>query len=176
MSRADRCARDIIDRLQPDYPVDVDSVAQTLGVAIQRQELEEEVSGILVVKGEHAIIAVNGNHHPHRQRFTIAHELGHFLLHNSESSIFIDATTVFFRDRRSSEGTKWQEIEANAFAAELLVPAAALAETVREQVGEHLLDELDDAVIHRLASQFGVSVQALTIRLVRLGFISESLR
>jgi len=172
VSRAERCARDIIGRLKLEYPVAVDAVAQTYNVTIQRQVLEEEVSGILVIKGERAVIAVNGNHHPNRQRFTIAHELGHYLLHREASSVFIDATTVFFRDQRSSEGTKWQEVEANSFAAELLMPTIALTEVLRDQVGEHLLDELDDAVIRRLAAHFGVSIQALTVRLVRLGFIA----
>lgn len=171
-SRAERRAREIIDRIKPDYPVDVDAIAQAYAVAVQRQDLEDEVSGILVIKGERIVIAVNAEHHPHRQRFTIAHELGHYLLHRETSSVFIDVTTVFFRDQRSSEGTEWQEIEANAFAAELLMPVAALTATLREHVGNHLLDELDDAIIHRLAAQFGVSIQALTVRLVRLGLIT----
>jgi len=147
-------------------------IAQAFGVTVQRQDLEEEVSGILVVKGERVVIAINGDHHPHRQRFTIAHELGHYLLHREASSVFIDVTTVFFRDQRSSEGTEWQEIEANAFAAELLMPMAALTETLREQVGNHLLNELDDVIIRRLAAQFSVSIQAITVRLARLGLIT----
>ena len=58
-----------------------------------------------------------------------------------------------------------QEIAANAFAAELLMPEDA----VREYVGDRLVDVYDDATIRRLAARFGMSVQAITIRLIRLG-------
>ena len=75
---------------------------------------------------------------------------------------------MFFRDEISSTGTKEQEVEANAFAAELLIPAASL----RERVEQQAVDPYDDATVHRLARTFGVSAQALTIKLVRLGLIS----
>lgn len=148
-------------------PVDVEAVARAYDLAIYRQDLEEEVSGLLVVKDGRASIGVNSAHHPHRQRFTIAHELGHYFLHRDVARVFIDASTVFFRDERSAEGTRRQEIDANAFAAALLMPEAAL----REHVGDLLLDELDDLAIRHLAARFEVSVQAMTIRLVRLGLI-----
>jgi len=169
--RAEGRAREIIGQIKPAYPIDVDALAQACAVAVERQDLEEEVSGILVVKDKRGVIAVNSAHHPHRQRFTIAHELGHYLLHREASSVFIDAATIFFRDKHSAEGTRWQEIEANAFAAELLMPAVAITAVVREHVGDHLLDEFDDGVIRRLAAHFGVSIQALTVRLVRLGLM-----
>jgi Zn-dependent peptidase ImmA (M78 family) len=123
---------------------------------------------MLVVKGEHAIIGVNEAHHLNRQRFTLAHELGHFLLHHSASSVFIDASPVFFRDETSSDGSKLQEIEANTFAAELLMPE----ELLRKFINNQPLDAFDERAVRRLAAQFGVSAQALTIRLTRLGLIN----
>ncbi len=61
-----------------------------------------------------------------RQRFTIAHELGHFFLHRASSTVFVDAAPIFFRDESSSNGSQREEIEANAFAAELLMPEDAI--------------------------------------------------
>jgi len=55
--------------------------------------------------------------------FTIAHEIGHFILHHGESDLFIDTTYVAFRDSESTKGENRAEIQANQFAAALLMPA-----------------------------------------------------
>jgi len=159
-------ARQLLDRFGYDLPVDVEAMAIALNVTIRAQPLEEAVSGMLVMKDGRAIIGVNQNHHPNRQRFSIAHELGHFLLHGKSSHVFVDA--VYFRDAESSEGSKRQEIEANAFAAELLMPERV----IREQFRSQLMDDVDDVAIRRLAGRFGVSQQALTIHLTTLGLIA----
>ena len=67
-------------------PVDVDSVAQSYGIEIRKDDVSDKLSGFLVrsTKGGNPIIGVNCKHHPNRQRFTIAHELGHYLLHEGE--------------------------------------------------------------------------------------------
>lgn len=132
-----------------------------------KQEMEESVSGMLVIKDGHAIIGINNSHHPNRQRFTIAHELGHFVLHSDESKVFIDNTPVFFRDEQASQGVSQTEIDANNFAAELLMPE----DFIKEQLKKHPIDAFDDFAIRRLAAQMHVSVQALTIRLAKLNLV-----
>lgn len=58
-----------------------------------------------------------------RQRFTIAHELGHFELHKQDSGLFVDKEfKMLFRDQNSSSGEIRKEQEANAFAAAILMP------------------------------------------------------
>ena len=165
LGRAISEARELLHRVGADVPVDVETLAKALGVSVVQQDLEDSVSGILVIKNRHGIIGVNQNHHPNRRRFTIGHELGHYVLHRENTKVFVDASPVFFRDAASSDGTQSQEIAANNFAAELLMPEDA----VREYVGNQLVDVYDDATIRRLAARFGVSVQAITIRLIRLG-------
>lgn len=150
-------------------PVDVEAIAVHYGIAVRRQPLEENVSGVLVINGEIAVICVNESHHPNRQRFTIAHELGHYLLHRERTRVFVDAHPVFYRDETSSDGNRGEEIEANAFAAELLMPEAVLM----AQVGDQPLNAFDDVSVRHLATQFGVSPQALIIRLTRLNLITE---
>ena len=161
-------ARQLLERFGEHLPIDVEAIVKALGIAIRAQELEDSVSGILVRKDGRTTIGVNENHHPNRQRFTLAHELGHFLLHSNISSVFIDASIIFFRDGASSDGSKAQEIEANAFAAELLMPEKQLREIINNQP----LDAFDEGAVRRLAAQFGVSAQALTIRLTKLGLIN----
>lgn len=161
-------ARQVLKRFGVNLPIDVEALIKEYGIAIRSQELEEAVSGILVIKEGRATIGVNENHHPNRQRFTLAHELGHFILHKSASSVFVDASTIFFRDGTSSDGSKIQEIEANAFAAELLMPE----KQIREAINSQPLDAFDEGAVRRLAAQFEVSAQALTIRLTKLGLIN----
>ena len=68
------------------------------------------------------MIGVNEDHHSNRQRFSIAHEIAHFVLHHGDT--YIDkGYRVHFRDLESGSGTKREEMEANAFAAALLMPA-----------------------------------------------------
>jgi Zn-dependent peptidase ImmA (M78 family) len=150
-------------------PVDVERIAEAHAVSVVKQDLEDSVSGVLVIKDDTGIIGVNSNHHPNRQRFTVAHELGHFLLHPDAGRVFVDRSPVFFRDGMSSEGTSQQEIEANAFAAALLMPEAEL----KRLLDDHPVDAFDEMSVRRLAARLGVSAQALTIRLTRLGLVSE---
>jgi Zn-dependent peptidase ImmA (M78 family) len=167
-SEVERKARDLIARTGLVIPFDVEAAAESLNLSVVQQDFESSVSAMLVVKDGHGVIGVNTNHHPNRRRFSVAHEIGHYLLHRDSASVFVDAAPVFFRDDTSSAGTAQQEVEANAFAAELLMPAA----TLRERLEQQSVDPYDDAAVHRLARAFGVSTQALTIKLVRLGLIS----
>ena len=146
-------------------PVDVRKVAASLGIRVERTDLGEDCSGVLVRDGDRAVIGVNRDHHRNRQRFTAAHEFGHFLLH--EGDTYVDSGfRVNFRDLESGSGTKRQEVEANAFAAALLMPEAWVKAAFRERSFE--LDG-DDDDLGTLAKQFGVSAQAMAIRLATLG-------
>ena len=64
-------------------PVDIRHIAKSLGIRIVFSPLDSELSGMVYVKGRTPIIGINSLHHPNRQRFTIAHECGHFVLHKS---------------------------------------------------------------------------------------------
>ncbi|MEO8608829.1 MAG: ImmA/IrrE family metallo-endopeptidase [Chloroflexota bacterium] len=149
-------------------PVDVVSLVQQMGLNVAAQELEDKVSGFLIIKNGQAAIGVNQNHHPNRQRFTVAHELGHYVLHRTLSNIFVDSTLTFYRDTNSTDGKTLQEIQANAFAAELLMPETI----IRDYLRTYEIDLYDARDVANLASKFGVSEQALTIRLVNLNLIS----
>jgi Zn-dependent peptidase ImmA (M78 family) len=146
-------------------PVAVDEVAASLGVAVRKQPLEENVSAVLVLKpGGTPVIGVNAHHHANRQRFSIAHELGHFVLHGETSELFVDEFMVRFRDAKSSLAIDPKEIEANTFAASLLMPEHML----RADLTKREFSALDEAAVRSLALRYGVSEQALTFRLVNL--------
>lgn len=158
-------------------PIPVESVANRRGIRVESVALGEDVSGLLVLHGDNATIGYNEDHAPVRQRFTIAHELGHRFLHAEEaheSGLFIDKTprAEFRRDNMSSMGTRSQEVEANRFAAALLMPELLLKSAAAEFGGA--IDEGDDDVLQELASRFEVSVQAMSLRLATLNLLDTN--
>jgi Zn-dependent peptidase ImmA (M78 family) len=153
--------------------VPVDRVARSLGIDITEVPGQDELSGFLLrnTTTKETVIGVNESHHANRQRFTIAHEIGHFLLHEGEP-VHVDKTQSYRianRSTRSSAGEDPTEIEANAFAAELLMPAVFLRKDLDEPGNN--VDLSDDAVLEALAARYKVSVTAMTFRLANLGYL-----
>lgn len=154
-------------------PVPVEQLAKALGVQVHYQPAEESLSGFIL--RDHAkrqtVIGVNSTHHVNRKRFTVAHELGHFLLHDLDH-VHVDRADCGFlvrhRNAASSSGDDDHEKEANLFAAELLMPVSFLQEDV-ESLGD--IDLLDDGVLVELGEKYRVSTQALTFRLANLGYV-----
>ncbi len=145
--------------------IDVNRIARLEGVAVESADLGSEISGLLVRQGDRAIIGVNARHAATRQRFTVAHELGHYILHKHGRELFVDEKYVaHFRDENSSAGFDPQEIEANQFAAELLMPM----EHVREYFIQNPFDINEEQSLNDLARAFGVSSIAMAIRLSNL--------
>jgi Zn-dependent peptidase ImmA (M78 family) len=155
-------------------PVDVEGIAKHYGIKIKLERVDNDLSGFLYRDDSgHAIIGANRNHHENRRRFTIAHELGHFLLHEAER-VHLDSRisgySLQLRSPESATGENINEREANLFAAEILMPAKFLKKDLRAST----LDLLDDEKLFKeLANKYKVSVQALTIRLNNLGYISH---
>jgi Zn-dependent peptidase ImmA (M78 family) len=158
-------AKKVADRIFETYgrgelPVDVDGIAKALKIHVFKERAPADLSGALVVKNGKALALVNSTHPPARQRFSLAHEIGHYLMHHTEGD-------VLKRDERSARGTDPEEIQANAFAAALLMPESE----VRKRAEGFDLTPLDEERIDVLASDFGVSTQAMTIRLQDLGLL-----
>jgi Zn-dependent peptidase ImmA (M78 family) len=132
---------------------------------------EDSVSGTLVIKGDKKTIGVDTSHVPIRKRFTIAHELGHFFLgHGKKDGIMLDTFTLY-RNNISKEGTQKQEIEANAFAAALLMPKTEVSKMLEKYYAQY--GETNVAkIIEVMASYFDVSQISMAIRLNRLGLIN----
>ena len=138
-------------------PLDIEWVAEKLfGLNVVKRDLGE-ASGFLNVLDDQWCIFVNKFENERRQRFTIAHELGHFVLHKDKSITSKDI--IFFRD----ENTNIEEQEANNFASELLMPERKIREYIKEGYN----------TISLLADKFCLSTPAVRYRLYKLGLISE---
>lgn len=149
-------------------PVDVAKLAEQLGVVVHFEPADDELSGFLLrnVDRYKALIGVNKGHSYTRQRFTIAHELGHLLLHEGEPLHVDRGIKVNLRDGASSQGTIIEEKEANLFAAELLMPAHFIRKYLQEKLSLEI-----EGDIEWLAKKYQVSTQAMTFRLSYLKYL-----
>lgn len=141
-------------------PVDVIALAKRCGARVIGWDTFDSLSGLLVRLEDAPLIAFNSNHPPGRQRFTVAHELGHLLLGH------LDRVHLDFSAREGAEGRPGfnasNEKQANAFAAALLMPE----EWVRKWVGGEELPSL-------ASRTFEVSELALGFRLMSFGIAFE---
>jgi len=155
-------------------PINLNKIAKSLNIEILSKPSEDDLSGFLFrdfVTNQN-IIGVNQNHHPNRRRFTIAHEIGHFLLHNYEGFHFDsnnESYLIKLRKKNSDVTNREEEREADIFAAELLMPTDFVIQDVSKLENPDLL--FDDN-IPNLARKYKVSVRALTIRLENLNYIA----
>ena len=149
--------RAIIDKFLSEYPVKLGALAKRLGIKVLLSTLPRGISGKIGHENGDFVIRVNRHEAKHRQRFTLAHELAHYLLH---------------RDRILAEGG-WSEnvllrsgqpanveYEANRLASDLIIPSAQLAKAITEYSGP-----ITPEVIEDLAHRFGVSTAAMEIKL-----------
>jgi Zn-dependent peptidase ImmA (M78 family) len=147
--------RDILSKLNiSEPPVPIEKVAELFAIKVfPYQGFPDNISGTITKQKNSVIIGVNSNHAVVRQRFTIAHELGHFLLGHELGEKIID--DVF--DRPTDK-----EKEANEFAAELLMPTDFLKQDINKKLK-----------IPELARRYMASEQAISIRLLKTGLINK---
>lgn len=153
-------------------PVDVHHIARELGLSVIEANLGDDVSGMLVTNLGTSFVCVHEKHPRVRKRFTIAHEIGHHVLgHQSQRGDHVHVDRGNFisqRGPRASTGLDPKEIEANQFAAALLMPATLVRKEVALLVDKHALLDSD---VGSLAELFDVSEQAMTIRLTTMGIL-----
>lgn len=138
------------------FPVDPVYIANALGINVLQAHLDEEVAGMIVKKPfEDAEIYLNSAQAESRKRFTCAHEIGHFIQRSNAGELEFEFAD--FRDNRSSTGSDAEEVYANQFAAELLMPARYVRR----------MHENGDGVT-QLAYRFGVSTDAMQNRMKTL--------
>jgi Zn-dependent peptidase ImmA (M78 family) len=169
---AERNAHELLTELGiTTIPISVEAVAAGVGARIIEQTMDAEISGLAYRQADTARIGVNASHHERRRRFTIAHEIGHLRLHPGRPLTVDSSIRVNFRDTVSSQATDNEEIEANAFAAALLMPASVLQKRVAElgDAGRRSRENL----IRSLAADFDVSTEAMGYRLMNLGIITS---
>jgi Zn-dependent peptidase ImmA (M78 family) len=137
-------------------PVDPKALAEKLKAKVVGDNLNE-VSGQFTLSPSGPIIRYNAMEPLVRQRFSIAHELGHYVLAHGDA--FRDTARNF-----TSGQFDRKEVDANRFAAEILMPEEAVNQLIRS-------DGISD--LSKLAREFHVSEAAMKYRLKNLGWITE---
>jgi Zn-dependent peptidase ImmA (M78 family) len=151
-------AEKILERAKiTEVPVDVSDISKKLDIVIKYAP-STEFSGLLYRKDGKAFMAINNKDPEVRQRFTIAHELGHFFLHPQKN------TFIEFRDNGSNTPRSFKEIQANQFAAALLMPRKNLLKDIisYQETG------ITDKAIQALAERYQVSEESMNYRLRNL--------
>ncbi|WP_255785662.1 ImmA/IrrE family metallo-endopeptidase [Mycobacteroides abscessus] len=137
-------------------PIDPVVIARGLGINVYHAPMPASVSGYLIKKlTSGPDIFLNENHSPVRQRFTCAHELGHYRK-MFESDALPPDQYFFKRDNLASCGIDDDEIYANQFAAELLMPRDAVTDLMAQGLERfevaRRLHVSPDALGHRLTN------------------------
>lgn len=158
LERASAAEQEIIERHWHDLPVPIGSLAKALGLEVKLTLLAPDISGeIRPSATAPAGYRININRHEtkERQRFTIAHEIGHFLLHRDKIGDGV-SDSVMYRSLLSNT----TEAEANRAAAELLMPRHLLSRLLEPYGGV-----ASEAAASAIAERLGVSLPAMRIRL-----------
>lgn len=168
IKRARIKARELISEFNiSEPPTPIENITQDLNLIIKYSLLDDEISGMIYTKNGRAIIGINSSHHPNRQRFTLAHECGHYILHNDILMGFVHVDKKYpalLRSSQSAQGINPIEIEANQFAAELLVPEKILI----NELPSSSFDLENDDLVASIAKRFKVSTQMMSYRLANL--------
>lgn len=142
-------------------PVDPIKLAESLDVEVYETNFKDEnLSGVISKNNEKVVILTADDECYNRTRFTVAHELGHLTLHMNENEVFEEY-------QRGNKRSK-EEVEANSFAAALLMPIEYVNKYF-EGLEESELSDYDKVGI--LCNIFKVSDSSMMYRLINLGLI-----
>ena len=147
-------ARDLLGQLgNPKLPICMEDVCHELGIYLRFADLDS-INGYFMFEYDTSLIVVNDSMSTVRQRFSVAHELGHLTMYHAPAG-FVGGFLL------QGQHEKWQEVHANRFASEFLMPKMRLSK---------LNCELTPAIISQICQ---VSKEAARIRLEQLGWTKK---
>lgn len=161
--RLARAAREYCEAVKPEVgPDDLPKyVEHIFGVDVAILDLDEGIDGLSWCRGEFRLALISNGVAWTRQRFTLAHELGHILAGDAQDMLVdLDVMSPTSRNRES-------EMRASVFAADFLMPEEKIPEVGREITDDHFA---------RLLQEFGVSPSALAWRLYTLRRVDQARR
>jgi Zn-dependent peptidase ImmA (M78 family) len=148
----------ILQRHLSDFPIKLGALAKDLGIDVFQSSLKPGISGLIEPSKTSLSgyqIKINRHEAVARQRFTLAHEIAHFLLHKDFIRNGVIDNTLY----RSSLSNK-QEIEANKLASRIVMPDS-IVKDLRQKYADLSLDEM----VSRMSDELRVSEPAMRIKL-----------
>lgn len=155
--RLDDWQRQLIENHQAEFPIKIGAIATELGIVVKRSTLQAGISGEIRKSNGVTEIKINRHDVIERQRFTLAHEIAHFLLHSDRIDGDGIVDDVLYRSRLSDE----LEAQANRLAADIIMPMSLIQLKLQEKGGGKLTEQQ----IEEIAQDAQVSKTALKIRL-----------
>ena len=137
-------------------PLDIERFIKKYNIEVCKEDMDYDISGYVERRGTKWVIGVNKYHSERRQRFTLAHEFAHYILHKYK-----------FREKHSDKALfrtrefNTVEQEANEFASELLIPQEKFRQYVKDGITK----------IADLSDKFDVSVSAIRYKAYKLGYL-----
>lgn len=146
------------------YPVDIIKLCNQAGLKVFEEYLPADVSGFIVIQDEtipkydsNQVVVVNLSDSPMRRRFTIAHELAHFILHR-------DASESLYAHRDAGQND-YKEQEANLFASNILMPEELVQNELTKYRYQYFGNIPNHIKAKYIANMFAVSESAAAVRL-----------
>ena len=152
-------------------PINVEGLIRFHGADLDKNaDLPEGVLGQIEKKADGKYkISIQKNDHYFRKRFTMAHELGHFLLHKDKIGEGLDDSKMYRAlYRRGINITSDEETEANKYAALTLMPEDYVLYFMKEKGAVTGSGEINEEVVRDIAATFQVSPKAMEIRIKNL--------
>lgn len=143
---------------QMDFPIKVGAIAKAFGINVKKSTLAAGISGEIKETDGAVTIRINRHDAKERQRFTLAHEIAHFLLHRDKIGDGI-TDDILYRSGLSDA----QEAQANRLAADIVMPWTLIQKSL-EACGELKSEQK----IERLAQEADISTTAIKIRLGKI--------
>ncbi len=159
--------------LKHKVPVNIEEQIRSEGIILNKSYLDFEkgICGELKKENGKFIINISWVDHYYRKRFTMAHELGHFILHKDLIGNGVDDNKEYKKlYRTNNKITNAQEAEANDYAAKVLMPEEAIIALAKLTEIIKSVSEVDIDILwlDYLSKKFQVSKEAFTIRLAKL--------
>lgn len=152
--------------------IDLFQECERLGYKLLRYPLGENADlGFALMKENDTVIFTNTSNRLSREIFTLAHEIGHVVLHMNKGGKFIDDNVTI-----SGRSVDEKEQEANYFAACLLMPEDAAERFLDFEIADFSKGNLSAMDIARIMSEFKVSFDTALNRLESLGKINADKR
>lgn len=150
--------KNIIQEHQKQFPVRVGEIAKSFGISVKKSTLDAGISGEIKKNNNEVIIRINRHDVKERQRFTLAHEIAHYLLHEDRIGDGI-VDDILYRSGLSDE----LEAQANRLAADIVMPWSLIQASL-QKYAELKMEER----IERLAADAELSTTAIKIRLGKI--------
>lgn len=149
----------IIKDNQKSCPVRITAITEEYGIDVYNSSMSRNISGAIIKEGDKYVIYVNDKHPKNRQRFTIAHEIAHYILHKEKIGDNL-TDNAMYRSKLSNVF----ERQANILASEILMPVNFVMQFIEENKS-----------VSEMAILFKVSEEAMRIRLRQGGdiFLAE---